>query len=64
MSLDIWSLFALMLRSRLFEEAIAKLWHNGLSQARCTLELEAITQASLCVIHRPPFNFPILRSRL
>jgi TPP-dependent pyruvate/acetoin dehydrogenase alpha subunit len=28
--LDIWSLYALMLRSRLFEEAIAKLWHNGL----------------------------------
>jgi len=28
--LDIWSLYALMLRSRLFEEAIAKLWHDGL----------------------------------
>jgi TPP-dependent pyruvate/acetoin dehydrogenase alpha subunit len=28
--LDIWSLYALMLKSRLFEEAIAKLWHDGL----------------------------------
>lgn len=27
---DIWSLYALMLRSRLFEEVIAKLWHDGL----------------------------------
>jgi TPP-dependent pyruvate/acetoin dehydrogenase alpha subunit len=25
-----WSLYALMLKSRLFEEAIAKLWHDGL----------------------------------
>jgi len=30
MPLDLWSLYALMLRSRLFEEAIAKLWHDGL----------------------------------
>ncbi len=27
---DIWELYALMLKSRLFEEAIAKLWHDGL----------------------------------
>jgi TPP-dependent pyruvate/acetoin dehydrogenase alpha subunit len=27
---DVWSLYALMLKSRLFEEAIAKLWHDGL----------------------------------
>ena len=27
---DIWSLYALMLKSRLFEEAIAKLWQDGL----------------------------------
>jgi len=27
---DLWSLYALMLRSRLLEEAIAKLWHDGL----------------------------------
>jgi acetoin:2,6-dichlorophenolindophenol oxidoreductase subunit alpha len=27
--LDIWSLYALMLRSRLFEEAVARLWHEG-----------------------------------
>jgi TPP-dependent pyruvate/acetoin dehydrogenase alpha subunit len=27
---DLWSLYALMLRSRLFEEAIARLWHDGL----------------------------------
>jgi len=27
---DKWSLYALMLKSRLFEEAIAKLWHDGL----------------------------------
>jgi TPP-dependent pyruvate/acetoin dehydrogenase alpha subunit len=27
---DLWSLYALMLKSRLFEEAIAKLWHDGL----------------------------------
>ena len=30
MSPDIWELYALMLKSRLFEEAIAKLWHDGL----------------------------------
>jgi len=28
---DLWSLYALMLKSRLFEEAIAKLWHDGLT---------------------------------
>jgi TPP-dependent pyruvate/acetoin dehydrogenase alpha subunit len=27
---DPWSLYALMLKSRLFEEAVAKLWHDGL----------------------------------
>jgi acetoin:2,6-dichlorophenolindophenol oxidoreductase subunit alpha len=27
---DVWSFYALMLKSRLFEEAIAKLWHDGL----------------------------------
>jgi len=27
---DIWSLYELMLKSRLFEEAIAKLWYDGL----------------------------------
>jgi acetoin:2,6-dichlorophenolindophenol oxidoreductase subunit alpha len=27
---DLWSLYALMLKSRLFEEAIAKLWREGL----------------------------------
>lgn len=27
---DLWLLYALMLKSRLFEEAIAKLWHDGL----------------------------------
>jgi pyruvate dehydrogenase E1 component alpha subunit len=27
---DLWSLYALMLKSRLFEEAIARLWHDGL----------------------------------
>ena len=27
---DLWSSYALMLKSRLFEEAIAKLWHDGL----------------------------------
>lgn len=27
---DLWSLYALMLKSRLLEEAIAKLWHDGL----------------------------------
>jgi len=27
---DMWSLYALMLRSRLFEEAIGQLWHDGL----------------------------------
>jgi acetoin:2,6-dichlorophenolindophenol oxidoreductase subunit alpha len=27
---DLWSLYALMLKSRLFEETIAKLWHDGL----------------------------------
>ena len=30
MALDVWLLYALMLRSRLFEEAIAQLWHDGL----------------------------------
>lgn len=27
---DLWSLYSLMLKSRLFEEATAKLWHEGL----------------------------------
>jgi TPP-dependent pyruvate/acetoin dehydrogenase alpha subunit len=27
---DLWSLYGLMVKSRLFEEAIAKLWHDGL----------------------------------
>jgi len=27
---NLWSLYALMLRSRLFEEAIAQIWHDGL----------------------------------
>jgi acetoin:2,6-dichlorophenolindophenol oxidoreductase subunit alpha len=27
---DLWTLYALMLKGRLFEEAIAKLWHRGL----------------------------------
>lgn len=27
---DLWSLYALMVKSRFFEEAIAKLWHDGL----------------------------------
>lgn len=27
---ELWSLYGLMLKSRLFEEAIAKLWHDGL----------------------------------
>jgi pyruvate dehydrogenase E1 component alpha subunit len=26
---DLWSLYALMLKSRLFEEAVARLWHDG-----------------------------------
>jgi TPP-dependent pyruvate/acetoin dehydrogenase alpha subunit len=26
---DLWELYALMLKSRLFEEAIAALWHDG-----------------------------------
>jgi hypothetical protein len=30
MPADLWALYPLMLRSRLFEEAIAKLWHEGL----------------------------------
>ncbi len=30
MSSDLWSLYALMLRSRLYEEAIARLWEAGL----------------------------------
>jgi acetoin:2,6-dichlorophenolindophenol oxidoreductase subunit alpha len=30
MSADLWSLYALMLKARLFEDATAKLWHEGL----------------------------------
>jgi pyruvate dehydrogenase E1 component alpha subunit len=30
MQSDLWSLYGLMMKSRLFEEAIAKLWHDGL----------------------------------
>ena len=30
MSPDLWSLYSLMLKSRLFEEATARLWHEGL----------------------------------
>ena len=29
MPADLWSLYPLMLKSRLFEEAVAKLWHDG-----------------------------------
>lgn len=29
MSPDLWALYELMLKSRLFEEAVAKLWHEG-----------------------------------
>jgi TPP-dependent pyruvate/acetoin dehydrogenase alpha subunit len=29
MLVDLWSLYTLMLRSRLLEEGIAKLWHEG-----------------------------------
>jgi len=28
--MDLWSLYSLMKKSRLFEEAVAKLWHDGL----------------------------------
>jgi acetoin:2,6-dichlorophenolindophenol oxidoreductase subunit alpha len=30
MPINLWELYALMLKSRLFEEAIAKLWDEGL----------------------------------
>lgn len=30
MPLDLWSLYSLMLKSRLFEEAVTQLWHEGL----------------------------------
>lgn len=30
MPLDLWTLYALMLKSRLFEEAVTRLWHDGL----------------------------------
>ncbi len=30
MPIELWSLYAQMLNSRLFEEAVAKLWHDGL----------------------------------
>jgi TPP-dependent pyruvate/acetoin dehydrogenase alpha subunit len=30
MASDLWSLYAAMLKSRLFEEAVARLWHEGL----------------------------------
>ena len=30
MSPDLWSLYALMLKSRLFEEAVTQLWKDGL----------------------------------
>lgn len=29
MEIDLWSLYTLMLKSRLFEEAVAKLWYDG-----------------------------------
>jgi hypothetical protein len=30
MSIDLWSLYALMLKSRLFEESITQFWKDGL----------------------------------
>ena len=30
MPIDLWSLYALMLKSRLFEEAVTQLWKDGL----------------------------------
>ncbi len=30
MTVNLWSLYAFILKGSLFEEAIAKLWHNGL----------------------------------
>lgn len=30
MPIDLWSIYTQMLKSRLFEEAVAKLWHDGL----------------------------------
>ena len=35
---DLWSLYELMLKSRLFEEAIAKLWHDGLISGEMHLD--------------------------
>lgn len=39
MAPDLWPIYALMLRSRLFEEAIARLWHAGLISGEMHLGL-------------------------
>lgn len=41
---ELWSFYALMLKSRLFEEAIAKLWHDGWS---ITTQSEKVTGGNL-----------------
>jgi hypothetical protein len=53
-----WSLHALMLRSRLFEEAIAQLWHDGLisgemhlgSGARRTVQFDVAAEGAKGVV--------------
>ena len=53
---DLWKLYPLMLKSRLFEEAVAKLWHDGLISGEMHLgtgEEAIIAGASYLVIGRP-----------
>lgn len=48
--MDLWSLYALMRRSRLFEEAVAQLWHDGLISGEMHLGTgeEAIIAGVVC----------------
>jgi pyruvate/2-oxoglutarate/acetoin dehydrogenase E1 component len=56
---DLWSLYGLMLKSRLFEEASAKLWHEGLiSDELSAVVLEAgisYKYARLCTQRTIPY---------
>jgi len=50
---DVWALYALMFKSRLFEEAIAKLWHDGLISGEMHLGTgeEAIVAGVVSQLH-------------
>ncbi len=50
---DLRSLYTLMLKSRLFEEAIAKLWHEDLISGKMQLEIQSLpNEPRICASFR------------